>query len=187
MHSILWTCLDKNGQDACRISKVPDGWSIEGSALFCHQNDVASLYYRLACDDSWCSTMALVKGWFGAKNIELSIIQEGCKRWFINGHHDASLDGLMDIDLGFTPASNTNALRRLNLKASEAATSVALWLDTEDWKVKKLYQEYACIVPHTYDYASPLHDYRAILKTTDFGIISEYPGLWRMLHHVEQD
>lgn len=184
MHTVQWTCLDKNGQDACRIAKISDGWTLDGTAVFSHQSQISSLSYRLVCNDNWCSIMANVNGWIGAENLMLSIIQESGSRWLINGRHDESLDGLLDIDLGFTPASNTNALRRLNLKESEAATSVAIWLDTEDWTVKKLHQEYTRIGPHTYDYASPHHDYRASLKTTAFGIVAEYPGVWRMINHV---
>lgn len=185
MYTALWTCLDKSGHDACRISRIADGWSIEGTAVFCHQGDVASLSYCLVCDDRWCSQSALVKGWVGGKNIEISISQEPGRGWSINGLHDEAFEGLLDIDLGFTPASNTNALRRLNLTESQTASSIAVWLDTEDWKVKKLPQEYARTSPNAYDYSSPMHGYQATLRTTDFGIVSEYPGLWRMLNHID--
>ena len=112
MHTVLWTSLDREGHDACRISKASSGWHVEGSAVFSHHdNDVASLSYRLECDDAWQSCAALVKGWVGSRDIEVNIARQSNGHWLINGLHDASLDGLADIDLGFTPASNTNALR----------------------------------------------------------------------------
>ena len=181
MHTVLWNSLDREGHDACRISKASSGWHVEGSAVFSHHdNDVASLSYRLECDDAWQSCAALVKGWVGSRNMEVSIARQANGHWLINGLHDASLDGLADIDLGFTPASNTNALRRLNLKEMQAGTSVAVWLDTEDWCVKSLHQEYVRTGRNMYDYASPRHGYRATLEVTDFGIVVEYPGLWKM-------
>ncbi|QNP50413.1 putative glycolipid-binding domain-containing protein [Diaphorobacter aerolatus] len=186
MHTVLWTCLDKNGQDACRVTQVSDGWSIEGTAVFCHQTAaVASLSYRVACDPDWVSARAFVQGWVGTNNIDMSIVREPGHRWFINGRHDDSLDGLRDIDLGFTPATNTNALRRLNLNVSRSSTSEAVWLDFEDLRVKRLHQEYTRVDPHTYLYASPLHGYQALLRVTDSGIVSEYPGLWRMREYFE--
>ena len=72
-----------------------------------------------------------------------------------------------DIDLGFTPASNTNAIRRLNLSRDEAADTIAVWLDTGDWTVKSLRQSYRRGNGDTFDYISPQHDYRATLIVDD--------------------
>ena len=106
-------------------------------------------------------------------------------RWSVNGGDDNALAGLEDIDLGFTPASNTNAIRRLNLAEGEEAESVAVWLDTEDWNVKPLRQSYCRVGGSAYDYKSPMHDYRATLLVDDFGAVREYPGLWVMLNSGE--
>ena len=86
--------------------------------------------------------------------------------------------GLSDVDLGFTPASNTNAIRRMDLHEGFGADCVAVWFDTEDWTVKRLLQNYHRTGPQTYAYASPRHDYRATLVTDGFAAITDYPGLW---------
>ncbi|MEN5178647.1 putative glycolipid-binding domain-containing protein [Comamonas testosteroni] len=184
MYTVLWKCLDKEGLDACRITQDPGGWTIEGTAIFHHQSNIAStanLHYQLRCDSHWASQEATVQGWVGTRNIDLHIARDAGGTWLINAQPDHSLDGLVDIDLGFTPASNTNAIRRLNLQASETASTIAVWLDADDWQVKRLQQTYHRVSPHAYDYTSPEHHYRARLEVTDFGAVSEYPGLWRML------
>ena len=181
MDTVLWKCLDKEGLDACRITEGPGGWRIEGSAVFCHQGSTANLRYSLTCDKNWASQAATVQGWMGPRNIDLHIARGTSGTWLINAQPDDTLAGLTDIDLGFTPASNTNAIRRLNLQTSETASTIAVWLDAEDWQVKRLYQTYHRLSPNAYDYTSPEHDYRARLQVTDFGAVSEYPGLWRML------
>ena len=86
---------------------------------------------------------------------------------------------LLDVDLGFTPASNTNAIRRLDLRIGASAETTALWLDTDDWTLKPLHQIYTRTGPNRYDYASPQHDYRATLVTDDFGAVLTYPALWQ--------
>lgn len=91
---------------------------------------------------------------------------------------DAALNGLPDIDLAFTPASNTNAIRRLSLSDGETADSAAVWLDTADWTIKPLPQTYRRMHAGAYHYTSPLHGYSAVLTVEGFGIVTDYPGLW---------
>lgn len=91
-----------------------------------------------------------------------------------------------DIDLGFTPATNTNALRRMELKVGQAARTTALWLDTEDWSLKPLTQTYERLSETVYRYRSPRHAYEAELSVDPFGIVLDYPGLWGIETLTEQ-
>lgn len=181
MHTVLWKRLDRDGHDACRFTKTHDTWNIEGSAVFEHNGSVADLAYRLVCDSEWCSVQASVTGSIGSEGIELLIERDGVETWRVNGSVREDLAGLKDIDLGFTPASNTSAIRRLNLCEGCEARSTAVWLDTEDGAVKPLPQIYRRIGRNAYDYTSLLHDYRATLTVDDFGVVAEYPRLWVMV------
>jgi hypothetical protein len=181
MHIVLWRRLDQQGLDACRFTQLHDTWIVEGCAVFNHGGSATNLAYRLVCDTSWRSLHATVTGWIGANTIALLMAREGTDSWRIDGSVREDLTGLQDIDLGFTPASNTNAIRRLCLGEGGEAESTAVWLDTEDWAVKPLRQTYGRLGKHAYDYASPLHNYRATLTVDDFGAVIEYPGLWAMI------
>lgn len=181
MHTVLWKRLDQEGLDACRFTQLDDSWVVEGCAVFDHSGRVASLTYRLICDSGWRSLRATVSGWIGVRNIALLMDREGTDTWRIDGSFREDLTGLQDIDLGFTPASNTNAIRRLSLDEGCEAESIAVWLDTEDWTVKPLRQTYGRLGKHAYDYASPLHNFRATLTVDDFGAVVDYPGLWAIL------
>ncbi|MEN3791791.1 putative glycolipid-binding domain-containing protein [Fulvimarina sp. MAC3] len=178
MHVVLWRRLDVEGHDACRYLNTSDGWAVEGTAVFEHAGTAACLTYRLLCDREWRSRSAAVSGWIGERRFELALERENEAEWRINGLLDTSMTGLNDIDLGFTPASNTNAIRRLELSEGSKAESVAVWLDTEDWIVKRLPQSYNCTGARTFDYASPRHDYHATLLIDDFGAVIDYPHLW---------
>ena len=179
MHLVFWKRLEPEGHDACSFAETRNGWTIEGTALFEHDDGAAVLTYRLLCDRRWSSLGASVSGWIGRNKVELLIERAaGGRRWNVCGRDDPALAGLEDIDLGFTPASNTSAIRRLNLAEGEEAQSVAVWLDAEDWTVKPLRQTYRRIGGNAYDYESPVHGYRATLLVDDFGAVEEYPGLW---------
>jgi hypothetical protein len=51
-------------------------------------------------------------------------------------------EGLCGIDLGFTPATNLNPVRRLSLEVRQAADATAAWLDPSDWHLKRFVQQY---------------------------------------------
>lgn len=179
MHTLLWRRLDAEGHDVCRIRQTPEGFEIEGTAVFAHAGEAASLAYRILCDAAWRSRSATIAGWIGEADFTLAIARAG-EGWRIDGAPAPTFAGLEDIDLGFTPASNLNAIRRLALPEGAEAQSVAVWLDTEDWTFKPLPQTYRRTGHNTYAYASPQHDYRATLTVDDFGAITHYPALWTL-------
>jgi hypothetical protein len=181
MHNVLWKRLDSPGHDACRFTKLPEGWMIQGAAVFDHDGQPAHLMYRLICDPDWISQHASVTGWVGDRTLEISIQRQRGGHWSVNGSVDEALGGLLDIDFGFTPASNTNALRRLDLKPEEEVATVFVWLDTESWTMRPLPQTYRRLRADAYDYASPQHGYRATLLVDEIGTVTSYPGLWKQV------
>lgn len=179
-HAILWRRLDCEGSDACRVRSESGGWLIEGASAFRSGDDIAALFYRVEIGADWKSRAALVSGFTGDRAIQLEIVR-GDGGWSVNGETVPEVGGLVDIDLGFTPATNLNAIRRLDLAVGESSETTAAWLDTDDWRVKPLVQTYRRSAPNRYAYASPAHGYRAELETDDFGMVTHYPELWRAL------
>jgi len=178
MRNILWKRTDQEGHDACRFARAGGQSIIEGRAAFRQGPAAAGLAYRLVCDSEWRSLQASVTGWIGERDIGVFIQGSQDGSWCVNGETIDGLAGLQDVDLGFTPASNTNAILRLNLRVGDEAETTAVWLDTDDWTVKRLPQAYRRIDSYAYEYRSPLHDFRTILLVEKFGVVVEYPGLW---------
>lgn len=176
--SRLWHRLDTPGHDACRFRHDGLGWVTEGHAVFLWNGRAASLSYRLRCDDDWVSRSASVQGWIGEGQLAIEIARSSGEGWTVDGREEPALAGLSDIDLGFTPATNTNTIRRLDLDVGAAGATVAIWLDDADWTVKPLPQSYRHATADSYDYASPLQDFHARILTDDFGAVAEYPSLW---------
>ena len=88
---------------------------------------------------------------------------------------------VVDVDLGFTPATNTNAIKRLSLEIGAEVETTAVWLDIDDWSFKPLRQIYKRLSATELAYCSPSHEYDAILQIDDFDIIRHYPALWKMV------
>ena len=178
LRNVLWRRLDAEGMDACRFGSTDDGWEILGTAIYLAAGRAARLDYRVACDPDWRTTQAHVVGWMGGDEVALHLLQAADRGWMLNGDPLAGVQGLLDVDLGFTPATNTNAIRRLGPRPGETVETTAVWLDPDDGVFKPLRQIYRRLSPTSLYYESPSHGYAAELRTDDFGIVRSYPGLW---------
>jgi len=181
VRTVIWEKLDTLGLDSCRVVENPEGWKIEGTAVFSQGGKVTSLSYDIICDTDWSSRAAFVRGWIGSRNIHINLTRTPASGWTSNGQQLVHMQGFLDIDLGFTPASNTNVIHRLDLQIGQGVETTAIWLDPTDWTIKPLMQFYRKLSSNNYHYASPIHDYEAELEVDNFGMVINYPNLWKAM------
>lgn len=180
------------GHDACGLWASDNGWRLKGTAVFCLDAQPCHLRYEVDCDEFWRARSASVTGWIGRNAADLAIATLPGQRWSLNGAEQSRVAGCVDVDLGFTPATNLIQLRRLALGVGDSADAPAAYLrlDTADapavWRrapdlvLERLEQQYQRAGPNTYDYQSPSVGYAAPLEVTDIGFVIRYPGLWEL-------
>ncbi len=172
--TILWRRLDEPGHDACRL----DDRSVEGTAVFRHEGTPARLDYRATCDPAWRTRTGTVHGWIGSQPVALEVERTEDGRWLLNGSPVPGLDGCVDVDFGFTPATNLLQLHRVALAIGEAAEVPVAWLDVPTGTLTRLGQRYERLTDRTYGYEAPRFDYRTVLEVDEAGFIRRYPPLW---------
>jgi hypothetical protein len=178
--SILWRRLDTPGHDACRLEGDEAGWQLAGTAVFQHDGVPARLTYRIACDRTWRTREGRVGGWVGPRAVDVRIVRTTDGTWSINDRVVPGLQHCVDLDLGFTPATNLLSIRRLALADGRAADVPVAWLDVMADTLEVLLQRYERRTATTYWYESPSASYTALLETTPVGFVSRYPGLWEL-------
>lgn len=176
--SMFWRRLDADGHDCCRLRQEAEGWTVEGVALFLQGNDPVCLRYAFSCDAQWHAKGAGVSGWIGQTPVELTIDRSAAGAWRLNGAEQPVPPEVVDIDLGFTPATNILPVRRLALPIGSAARAPAAYLAFPDLKLDLLEQNYRRLDAARYAYATPRFGYEAVLDVFDTGFVSSYPGLW---------
>jgi hypothetical protein len=177
--SILWRRLDAPGHDVCRLNRVGENWQLDGGAAFRHADGrLAQLHYRMRCDRAWHTQWGTVRGWIGDEAIDLSIVRDAHGGWKLNDQAVHELGHCLDLDLGFTPASNLLPLRRLHLAEGEGAAAPAAWLDLDSASLSELDQRYERRNDIDYWYAAPRFDYADMLQVTPEGFVRRYPTLW---------
>ena len=176
--SILWNRLDTPGHDACRLIEKHGGWELEGTAVFVKTGMPARLDYNVACDASWRTRWGRVRGWIGARALDLYIARTSAGAWILNGEEVLASMECVDLDLGFTPATNLIALRRLDLPVGQRATTFTAWLDESSGRLEVLEQTYRHQPGGGYAYEVPRFQYKAVLEVDSHGFVRRYPTLW---------
>jgi hypothetical protein len=173
-----WRRLDIPGTDACELAAFAGGWRVTGVAVFGSGSSASRLHYAASCDPAWQTIRAEVDGTIGSRALRLEVRRAPSGEWHVNDAPAPTLRGLVDLDLGFTPATNLFPIRRLALQPGQAADAAAAWLDDTTWEFTRLPQRYERRDTHTYWYESPTAGYADLLTVTADGFVREYPGLW---------
>ena len=174
---MFWRRLDTPGHDACRLARTEGGWQLDGTAVFLHDRTATQLAYRVVCDDGWRTRHGEVRGWMGAQPVDL-LITRADGAWSLNGELAAGLDDCIDLDFGFTPATNVLQIRRAMTAERTVVDLPVAWLDPFAGRLDRLLQRYERRGPHAFWYKAPRFDYAALLDVNDDGFILNYPGLW---------
>ena len=175
----LWRRLDVPGHDACRLDETEHGFHLHGAAVLRLDGSPARLDYRVECDRSWRSRVANVHGWVASQEIDVTIAHRD-ERWLLNGVPVQGLDDCIDVDFGFTPATNLLQLRRIALSVGDTADVPVAWLDVPAGTLLRLEQRYHRLAEDRYAYDAPRFGYHAELEVRRDGFARRYPGLWEL-------
>lgn len=171
--SATWRRLDVRGADTCRLLRSTDGWVLDGRADFDERGHV-SISYRIDCAPDWATRAATIEGTY-AHRIER---REGV--WVLDGRPHPGFDHLIDIDFGFTPATNFLLMKRLRFPMGKLVAVTVAWFDLGENGFTSLPQSYTRRGERVFWYESPTVNYRGTLTLAPNGFVETYPGLWRL-------
>ena len=177
-HAVLWRRLDLPGHEACRVIRLEPGWQIAGTAVFLYERQACRLDYRIDCDAMWRTLAAKVSGWIAERDVEVEVLRDPSGSWRLNGRDCPEVAGCIDIDLNFSPATNTLPIRRLDLKVGEASSVRAAWLRFPSFALEPLEQSYERLDNNMYRYESGGGRFVARVGVDEMGVITDYGDLW---------
>jgi uncharacterized protein len=177
----FWRRLDNPGYDSCRFFQSASGCRLAGAAVFLEGRIACHVQYEVVADEAFRTRRASLTGYVGRQRIDLRLRASRSGRWTLNGVEQPSASGCIDLDLGFTPATNLLPLRRLGLRTGQEAQAPAAYLPFPKIGLEVLPQRYKRLSRSEYDYESPTHRYHATLRVTPLGAVMDYPGVFEML------
>jgi uncharacterized protein len=175
-----WRRLDVPGREDARVERTPDGWRLAGQLDVEEDGVPARLRYRIDCDDAWRTRAALIEGEMGGRPVRFDLAADGAGQWTQDGRPVPHVAGAMDVDLGFTPATNTLPIRRLALAVGGSAPVRSAWLRFPELRLEPLDQTYTREGERAYRYRADVdgEPFTARLDTDAFGRVLGYEGLW---------
>lgn len=182
VRTVLWRGLYLPGAEYCSLVHGEDGVRLEGTAVVSADQRPYVARYRILCDLAW-NTRLVEVGLRADPEGErtLTIVIDKEQRWRRDGDALADVSGCVDVDLGFSPATNTLPIRRLNLPVGSAREVTAGWVKFPDLTVRPLRQRYSRLSAATYLYESLESGFRAEIEVDDTGMVLRYAGGWERI------
>lgn len=177
--SIEWISQLFSGREKCTLEVRDDGFLIQGEAKLIIEEKGARFAYTVSCDPGWRTRSAEVLGTLGPIAISLSIEVKKGQVWVCNGREQPQLSGCIDIDLGFTPATNTLPIRRLAIEIGEEEKVEAAWLKLPELELVPLVQYYRRVTADQYFYRSENAGSTSPMTVNHVGLVTTYGDLWR--------
>jgi hypothetical protein len=195
--TLLWQGRARPGTEWCELIRDQGGWRIAGIVLTADAGTPARVRYAVTLDDDWATRSVHVDIRAGAEQTErrlhLSVSQD--QRWRaqrgVSGEPDApaeplpEMQGLFDVDLGFSPVTNTLPIRRPQDAAGGSVELTAVWVRFPELTIETLPQRYTRLADRHYRYESAGGAFVAELTVDDLGLVIDYEGGWLRIAGAE--
>jgi hypothetical protein len=178
---IVWQGLNWPGSEYCRLAEVEAGWQLEGTVLAAVDGQPARIHYQVQCDRAWQTRLAQVEMELGAAGQSLRLTVDAQQRWRLDDQELAAIAGCLDVDLGFSPTTNTLPIRRLGLSIGQSAPVTAAWVRFPSLEIRPLEQRYTRLAANRYRYESGGGSFVAELEVDELGLVVDYPAGWKRL------
>ena len=135
--------------------------------------------YVINVDEAWRTRNVAVRANVDGQRRELSLsCVDG--RWTRDGVELENVRGCVDVDLGFTPATNVLPIRRLPMAIGEKVDVTAAWITLPNLDVSPLSQTYRRTGERSYHYSSKT-GFETTIEVDEDGLVADYPPAWRAL------
>jgi hypothetical protein len=178
--AVLWQAAD-GGSEVCVLERLADGWRLRGTVLTHHAGQPIEIRYAVTADAAWATS-----------GVDVSVApadgdtqQLDGLRALWSGTKPPEFRDCIDVDLSFTPATNTLPIRRLGLEVGEEAEIRVAWLVWPELGVEPALQRYTRLGVDRYRYAQEA--FEAELTVDEHGLVLEYEGLWRAIASTSPD
>jgi uncharacterized protein len=175
----LWRWLQGTGLERFEFLRTADEWIFRGTILTLVHDAATEARYEITCDHSFRTKAANISARDGVGERTLKIAAES-GRWYENGIENQTVAGAIDIDLGWSPSTNTLPIKRLGLKIGQTSGEFnATWVRFPELTLQPLPQEYLRLGDRKYRYSSRGGAFVAELLVDEDDLVLGYEGFWQ--------
>lgn len=179
--TVVWKDLCRTGLDCIAIDQHADGFRAEGRLVGLEGECPLSADYRIDLDTRW-RTRSLRADWgLGSERSSLHLVRDESGAWSDDQGPRSDLAGCEDVDLMWTPFTNSLPIRRLGLAIGASAHIQVAWVKPPALDVIPAGQRYTRLSERVYRYESLATAFTADVEVDEDGLVIDYPKLFRRL------
>lgn len=176
--NITWEGLEYRSLENCTLTETDNGVAVT-SIITCQVNNQATkILYKILTDTLWETYFVEINVILGGNEKTLLLEKKG-DHWLVNNKIDHRFDGCVDIDISLTPFTNTLPIRRLVFIGQLSNRIEVIYIDIIADLIIPVRQYYTKISNSVYLYENEKSTFKAELKTDPYGLVIEYPKLFR--------
>lgn len=176
--SIVWRLDEWDSRDHVQLVAAPGGSALIGRMTLVLDGQPGTIDYSVSVGHGWQTRAVAAEVRLGGQPTRRVDVEVDNGRWSIDGVHDPTFDGCVDVDLGWTPATNLLPIRRLGLNPGETVDVETAWLRFPELEFTRGRQRYTRLDESTYRYQSG--DFARDLTVDRYGFVTAYgDDLWQ--------
>ena len=173
---ILWQGLMAPSMKRFVAARTENGFQLSGLILQAHQDDPYVVRYAIDVDDAWRTRAVQVQVENDGEH-RIALVADGEGLWSRDGEQLPAVDRCLDVDLEWSPSTNTLPIRRLGLAFAQTTVVTAAWVRFPSLEVQRLEQSYERLDERRYRYRSGR--FTADLAVDDDGVVLQYGVNWK--------
>jgi uncharacterized protein len=188
---VWWTPLQQTGLEHLHLVENETGVVADGLVLGIEHATPFRLWYQVRTDSNWNVQECLLQVG-GEKGQTVHLHTDGQGHWTdASGVAYSALDGCLDIDISYTPFTNTLPIRRLSLTPGKSVDLLVAYITIPDLSIRPVQQRYTCLSrtasSGVYRYEGLESNFTADLLVDDQGLVVDYPGIWKRTENADNE
>lgn len=176
---VMWRSLDGKKFEHVRLTSNENGVWADGFIIHLDADSSYRIRYLIQCDSAWQVRKVHLQR-LDDSSQELFLYADGRDKWKNKkGNRIEILNGARDIDIHFSPFTNTLAIRRLKLQQGIVTQTQVVFINVPDLSFEIARQQYTLLENNTtdkrYKYESLTSGFKTELPVDDSGLLIEYP------------
>lgn len=179
---LIWQHMDSPGWEHVRIITEHPGWTVFDSILARQDNgQVLRGGYTLVVDKQW-QTLELrfmLESAPGSMQ-GIHLLTEGDGRWTdANEQHIPELDGIHDVDIQWSPLTNTLPLKRLDMNVGDEKDVRVAYISLPKLALQVVDQHYRRVSESAIEFSAPGSTDKFTIEVDNDGYVTRYPDLFQ--------
>ncbi len=180
-NELIWQHLDQPGWEHVRIQDDHPGWTVFDSIFVRHHlGQILRGGYTLITDKKWRTLELRLMVETQPGSMEgIHLLSEGDGHWTDADENAMSeLDGCLDVDIQWSPLTNTLPVNRLPLVAHDEQNLRVAYISLPELTVQPVKQRYSRVDATSVRYSSETREFVRDLTVDPDGYVVSYPGLF---------